>query len=207
MDDLRLLAHLAKKQGITSTKLLAKELKASQQTLSRRLIALERRHLISRQVTNRGMTITILAQGYALLRDMHLILSSVFAPAAPIKGKVQSGIGEGQFYIRKYAAQLKELLGFEPWPGTLNLKVALSDAAKVKAHQPLVIKEFTTKERTYGEVHCYPASISNITGAILMPVRSTHPEDILEFIAPVELRNKFQLKDNDTLTLSLAASW
>ena len=43
-----------------------------------------------------------------------------------LKGKIVTGLGKGQYYISRdgYRTQFNLKLGFDPSPGTLNLKLA-----------------------------------------------------------------------------------
>ena len=42
-----------------------------------------------------------------------------------LNGTVQSGLGEGAYYmsLRPYTDQFLEILGFSPFPGTLNVQL------------------------------------------------------------------------------------
>lgn len=116
-----------------------------------------------------------------------------------------SGLGEGRYYTEQngYRDQFKEKLGFIPYPGTLNVKIEYIEKNKLrllKNNSAIIIDEFKTENRTFGKVRCFYAEIEGIKGAIVLPFRS-HYSNILEFISPVYLREKLDLKDGDTVNI------
>ncbi|BAW32050.1 MAG TPA: CTP-dependent riboflavin kinase [Methanothermobacter sp.] len=119
-----------------------------------------------------------------------------------IKGTLTSGSGEGAYYMSKelYSHQFKEKLGFEPYPGTLNIIIQDKDIPSIK-ECILHAKKIKGKEK-FGDVLYMEAALNNkIKGAIIFPVKTHHPPRILEFIAPVYIRQTLKLKDGDTVTI------
>ena len=109
-----------------------------------------------------------------------------------IKGAVITGMGEGQYYVTQagYVEQFTEKLGFTPYEGTLNVKVAASAAAQGPDRpqgQAHVVKGFERNGRTFGDVECHKATIQNIECAVVMPSRS-HYDDVLEILCKYHLR-------------------
>ncbi len=103
-----------------------------------------------------------------------------------IKGAVITGMGEGQYYVTQagYVEQFTEKLGFTPYEGTLNVKVAASELHKVQTvrkAKPIMVKGFERNGRTFGDVECHKATIQNIECAVVMPSRS-HYDDVLEIL-------------------------
>ena len=120
-----------------------------------------------------------------------------------LRGKIITGLGQGQYYISRdgYRKQFKLMLGFDPSPGTLNLKLAEPfPQAKVDT---IKIEGFEDKDVTFGGCKCYKVMIGDIKGAIVRPERTSYPLDIVEVIAPVHLRNALNLKDGDELEMIL----
>jgi riboflavin kinase len=64
------------------------------------------------------------------------------------------------------------------------------------------IEGFTTPERTFGPVKCFSAKLRGVKVAIVMPSR-THLTDVVELIAPKNLRKKLGLKDGDRVKLEV----
>jgi riboflavin kinase len=60
-----------------------------------------------------------------------------------LRGRVVSGLGEGQHYISRqgYLKQFREKLGFEPFPGTLNIKLYRHAAKRSRSRASLTRAE------------------------------------------------------------------
>jgi len=125
-----------------------------------------------------------------------------------LTGTVISGIGEGKYYmsLEPYKEQFNRHLGFEPYPGTLNIRLlpsSLPVRKKIEALDWTRIKGFSTDGRTFGDARCIPCRISDITCSIIVPGRTHYPDDVIEVIAPVALRRVLGLEDNDTVTVEV----
>ncbi|MEM1550565.1 MAG: DUF120 domain-containing protein, partial [Candidatus Bathyarchaeia archaeon] len=118
-----------------------------------------------------------------------------------VEGEVFSGLGEGAYYVSQegYKRQFIEKLGFEPYPGTLNIKVIGGKGVALRSmlniYPGIEIKGFRNKNRTFGSVKCFLASINDCErGAVVLAERSHYGENVLEVIAPVHLRDKLGLE-------------
>ena len=111
-----------------SSQTLAQVLEASPQTASRRLKALESQRLITRTMNPDGQHITITKDGEDELRREYAEYCRLFAHEGAhyaLSGVVVNGLGEGRYYmsLEPYKKQFLRHLGFEPYPGTLNLRL------------------------------------------------------------------------------------
>jgi len=187
----------------------AEHIDSSQQTAARKLKALEEDKLISRQILPEGQLISITKTGVDFLYRELNDYQEIFSGNGNIKilsGKVITGLGEGQYYIslEGYRTQFKEKLGFDPYPGTLNIKLdAQSIEIRKKITQSIRIMGFTDQNRTFGKGSCFMVRISDIQGAVITPERTHYPEDIIEIIAPVNLRNYLDLKDGHNVNVEV----
>ncbi|HLC36333.1 MAG TPA: DUF120 domain-containing protein [archaeon] len=181
----------------SSTKEISRELNCSQQTVSRKLIDLEKEKLIERRISSKGVSLRLTKKGKELLEKKYRNLMSLFEERKKIiSGKVFTGLGEGAYYIKHYSKILKEIIGFTPFEGTLNIKVNETEAANfLDSLKSIKINEFKKGNRTFGGVNCFKVKINSVEGALLIPERTNHARDTLELIAPVFLRKKFNLKD------------
>ncbi|MFA4640186.1 DUF120 domain-containing protein [Pyrococcus kukulkanii] len=204
---LLLLINLAKrgaigKEVMVTLRELAKELNVSPQTILRWLDELEAMGYISRRYSKRGTSVSIKDKGIKLLENLYEELSSALYSGI-IVGEVVSGIGEGAYYVQQYAPLIREYLGFDPYPGTLNVKVifpkTIFDA--LCTSRPIIIPGFMKDGRTFGDVRAYKVRIDGIEGAIVIPSRTIHPPKIAEIIAPVNLRKALNLKDGDRIRI------
>jgi riboflavin kinase len=189
-----------------STEYLAVKLGASQQTASRYLIELDKNGWIKRTVTPEGCLIKITDAGIKELKKLYsnlrFLMEAAYPPSITLEGVVFSGLGEGAYYISKerYTKQFIEKLGFEPYPGTLNLKLTtdydVKTRSELEAYPAIEIEGFRNEDRTFGSVKCYPVTIENrVKGALILALRSHYDTSVIEIIAPVFLRKHLNLKD------------
>jgi riboflavin kinase len=195
-----------KRTAKISTEYLAEKLGTSQQTASRYLIELERKGWIQRTITPEGCLIKIDDTGTKELQKLHsnlrFLIEAAYPPSVTLEGTVFTGLGEGAYYISKeyYRKQFIEKLGFDPYPGTLNLKLTseydLKTRTELEAYPAIEIQGFKNEDRTFGLVKCYPATIGNkVKGALISALRSHYDISVVEVIAPVCLRKHLNLKD------------
>lgn len=189
-----------------STEYLAEKMGISQQTSSRYLIELERKSWIERIKKPEGSLIKISDLGnkeiQKLYAHLRVLVEAAYPPSITLEGIVFEGLGEGAYYILKefYRKQFIEKLGFDPYPGTLNLKLTteydLKTRTELETYPAVEIHGFKNENRTFGLVKCYPAKIDNkIKGALISAMRSHYDISVLEIIAPVYLRKQLGLRD------------
>jgi riboflavin kinase len=198
----------------TSTKFLAEKMGLSQQTVSRKLIELERKGLIQRTATRDGSLISISELGEAQLKKVRSGLNTVFEEKNPVsvtvEGTVFSGIGEGAYYVTRphYRKQFVQKLGFDPYPGTLNIKITSEYDAKMRSeldtYPGIEISGYTNEDRTYGSGKCFKAIINNREkGAVVLVLRTHYDSSVIEIIAPTCLRDRLKLKDGHKVKLEV----
>ena len=194
------------KEVLCSTVDVAKGIGASQQTASRRLIEMEKLGLITRAREGRNQRVRITGEGLQHLSGMYQILKQVFeAPREElvINGVVFSGLVEGSYYmsLQGYRKQFRSKLGFDPYPGTLNLRVKKEDLngrRLLESYPFLYVEGFANAKRSYGPAKCYKAVVNEkYPSAIILPIRAHYGEDVVELIAPQSLRKQLKLKDGD----------
>ncbi|MBU0758614.1 MAG: CTP-dependent riboflavin kinase [Nanoarchaeota archaeon] len=196
-----------KNKNTVTTIGLSKSLTVSQQTISRKLIELEKAGLIVRNSSYRGITFSLTEDGTKFLNEKFIKLRNVLTKTTrnSIEGEIVSGLGEGKYYVsqKEYMLEFKKKLGFEPYAGTLNMNVNEMELAEFLSNiQMVVINGFKKSERTYGEIYSYPVRINKeLEGAIIIPKRTSHSRKIVEVIAPVFLRGTLKLTFGDTIEL------
>ena len=198
------------KTTITTSE-LGEIMKVSQQTASRRITQCVEQGYLNRVHTADGLLLQITDKGREALLGVLSNLEIAFTPPEDeivIEGAVVTGLGEGAYYVDVYSSKLRAALGFKPHLGTLNVKITDDDSRKaigrMKNTPPLVLSGFTHKGRTFGDVICYRVKVNKrIEAAIVIAQRTHHSEEILEVVAPVNIRNDLDLKDDDKVTLTL----
>ena len=194
-----------------TTREVGEILNVSQQTASRRIAQCVEQGYLDRVHTADGMLLQISDKGREELISVLSNLEIAFAPPEDeivIKGTVVTGIGEGAYYVDVYSSKLRTALGFKPHLGTLNVKIVDDESRKavgrMKNTPPLVLNGFTHKGRTFGDVICYRVKINQkIEAAIVIAQRTHHSEEILEVVAPVDIRDALGLEDDAKVTLTV----
>jgi len=215
-EDLQCLKAIALRGGckgpvFVSTQSIGEMLEISQQTASRRLKSLESSGLVTRTIAADGQHVTVTRTGEEELRREHQDYCRIFSEqsrAYTLSGTVVSGIGEGKYYMSlpAYKQQFKSVLGFQPYPGTLNIRLSPSSITvrkKIDALDWIRIKGFSTDGRTFGDARCIPCRIDTIACGIVVPGRTHYPEDIIEVIAPIALRRKLGVEDTDNVSVEV----
>jgi len=215
-EDLQCLKAIAVRGGcrgpiFVSTQSIGEMLSISQQTASRRLKSLEAADLITRTLSADGQHVTVTKAGEEALRREYQEYCRIFADgdnAYLLSGAVVSGLGEGKYYmsLQPYKEQFSSALGFEPYPGTLNIKLAPSSLTvrkKIDALDWTRIRGFSTDGRTFGDARCIPCRIGTIRCGIVVPGRTHYPDDLIEVIAPIALRRKLGVEDNDSIIVEV----
>ncbi|MFH1327777.1 MAG: DUF120 domain-containing protein [Candidatus Bathyarchaeota archaeon] len=199
----------------TSTTMLAKELDCAQQTVSRWLKELSDEGFIERKIVFRGENLRLTTKGVEELTKVYTTLTSILKAKKPqlivIEGKLFTGLGEGAYYISKggYMRQFKDRLGFDPYPGTLNLKLVktthLTSRKELETYPGILIEGFSNGNRTYGGLRSFRAVVNNeVKGAVVLIQRTHYDPSVLEVIAPFYLRDKLKLKDNEIVRVKIS---
>lgn len=139
------------------------------------------------------------------------------APAAPsvaeaalrastFSGVVCSGVGEaaGFLAIDWVRDGMRHAFGFEPWPGTLNLRMDGADWQRWRARlfeHPAIVLE---PAPGFCPARCFAVRLADrIDGAIVFPEVPGYPQDKLEIVAPLHLRTALALQDGDRLRVQV----
>jgi riboflavin kinase len=169
--------------------------------------------MISRVVRPDGQQVILTRKGEEVLHrelaDYRLIFEHT-SSGMMLQGNVISGLGEGRYYMSlpHYQQQFSEALGYVPFPGTLNLQldpVSIETRKKLEGFPWISIEGFTAENRTFGAARCIACRIKDISCAIVVPGRTHYPEDIIEVISAVELREALHVSEKDAVTVEVEA--
>jgi HAD superfamily hydrolase (TIGR01509 family) len=123
-----------------------------------------------------------------------------------LSGRLARGKGEGASFTRLPWAreQFLSRLGIDPFPGTLNLAL---DAACLPGWQALRASPgvpVVPPVPDWCEGRCYPVRVEGrVPGAIVFPGVPAYPEDQLELIASVSLRETLPRSEGDPVSVEL----
>lgn len=194
------------KSPISSSE-FGRRINVSQQTASRLLKELRDKGLIECSRGGRGQYIAITKKGFSVLEEILVNLQSFLESPEKvvIECTVVSGFGEGAYYVKEYSSRLEKLIGFVPYPGTLNLK-PLTQYPCLQKFVAGEVPEFSEGGRSFGAVKFIPATVSSDSWSepcfILLPERTHHPDE-LEVVCRDRLRDKYCLRDGSILKLTI----
>ncbi len=189
---------------VVTTVELAQELNISQQTASRWL----QEAVENGDVEKNANGIKLSTKSTQKLKEINAELNQLFTINKSVKltGSIMAGLGEGAYYLSRpgYVKQIKEKLGFEPFAGTLDIRLSsaqdLSKKLDILKKQGIRLESFKEENRFFGGASCYPCLINGkIKAAILQPDRTHHPQEVVELIAPVNLRKTLKLENGNQL--------
>ena len=124
-----------------------------------------------------------------------------------LSGRVYRDLGQAASFteIDWVKKLFQEKLGFLPYPGTFNLHVegpARQEWAEIKARGPGI--DIPPGDNGFCRSRCFRVRIEGkIEGAILVPEVKGYPEEKIEILAPVHVKNTLNVEDGDTLTIEV----
>lgn len=116
-----------------------------------------------------------------------------------LTGEVFSGTKKGKHYVNLQWVknQINAKLGFNTHMGTLNLRLTNETVTK-QLRKAIGIN--IVPENGYCNGKCFKALVNRkVEGAIVLPDVPDYPTNVLEVLAPINLRKTFNLKDGDTV--------
>jgi riboflavin kinase len=121
-----------------------------------------------------------------------------------LTGEVFSGQGGGRKFLTLpwVKQQIKDKLGFTPYEGTLNLKLAGEFVERRN-----LLGEGTAMKICPSTGYCtgllFAASVDGESCGVVIPRVENYPEDVLEIVAAVNLKKKLKLKNGDAVTVTV----
>jgi riboflavin kinase len=185
-----------------TTTLLGKGIGRSQQAASKHLLDLETSGYIERLKKGQKFAVKVTDKGYSEIQSLYLSLRTALesVPATmDFEGNVISGMGEGAYYmsLEGYRRQFREKLGYEPYPGTLNVRLTdqiyMNGRLELGKHPSIFIK-------------CYRATINDgaIDNAAVLVLERTHYDDsMVEVIAPISIKQAAGIKNGDRIKVQV----
>ena len=217
---------------ITSTQ-ISRLINRSQQTASKIIIDLEKENLIERVKNKKKFGMKLTEAGFEILQDVYKLLKISMEKSQNkhmlFKGEIVTGMGEGAYYMSLdgYKKQFQNKLGYEPFPGTLNVKIEdknyLNSRKDLINYPSIYIDGFKNSDRTFGWVRCYPATISQETRLssdatqsqitdisddvhVLLLERTHHNNNLIEVIGPLNIKESSNLKNGDRIVVKIKDS-
>lgn len=201
-----------------SSEQLAERIGQSQQAASRHLQELESLGYVERRRTGSRLAVRLTGSGEDAVRayysGLKVALDTKVKRELRFVGKIFRGLGEGAYYVglHGYRSQFKEALGFDPYPGTLNVRlegaVETEQKKLLRSFDGVRINGFESGGRTYGGARCYLAGLgkAGLRGAVLVIDRTHYDDSVLEVISQRFLRGSLGLKDGDQVVVDVAVT-
>jgi riboflavin kinase len=196
-----------------STEELAARTGQSQQAASQHLQQLEKLALVERRRMGIRYAVRLTPKGYDVVSSHYSQLKSAVEGQKKdmtFKGKVFQGLGEGAYYIGLdgYRNQFAKLLGFDPYPGTFNVKlddpIQIEQKTQMRSFEGLRVEGFANGKRTYGGARCYRAVVNGRFPAAVLVIDRTHYDDsVMEIISPINFREEHGLTAGHTVTVAV----
>ena len=121
------------------------------------------------------------------------------------RGRVFSGSGEAAEFVKLpwFQTQVLEKVGFSPFLGTLNLRLSEESVwLRTKLRVTAVSKICSTEE--YCEAALFKGRIGGTDCAVIVPRVKDYPRDVLEIVAPVDLRKRLKVNDGDEVSVEVS---
>jgi riboflavin kinase, archaea type len=96
--------------------------------------------------------------------------------------------------------QLKEITGFTPYPGTLNIRLTPISADQ-RGHLTPKNGLPVNPENGYLPGYLYKAKIGDVDCYAVIPDVPSYPKDVLEIIAAENLRARLNVKNENAVTV------
>ena len=123
-----------------------------------------------------------------------------------LNGVVASGLGQGAHFMSLPWVQdaVRRLIGFTPYPGTLNVRLDADMVGvwrRIQNHRAIVLAP--PPPEPCG-ARLFPVTVApDVEAAVIVPDVTRYGDDLLELIAPVHLRSRLVLLDGDPVTLQI----
>ncbi len=121
-----------------------------------------------------------------------------------------SGVGLGRVFVSRhvYFVILTEILGEEPYPGTLNIDVGMSTRDVELLCEPHHVKSIIHSGSVLGGFKYWLGTVGADSGSpvdvlVLRPDLSRHGPRVLELVSSKYLRGALGLKDGDYVCVDL----
>jgi len=124
-----------------------------------------------------------------------------------IQGQLVRGLGKAADFTRIdwVRRQLIEYAGIDPYPGTVNLTLGNNaNRARWRNWRDLPCHVLVPADAAFCSARCYPARIpGRIPAAVVLPEIAAYPEDKLELVAALPVREHLSLAESALLTVAL----
>ena len=126
-----------------------------------------------------------------------------------VEGRVFSGMGKGRYYVGhpEYQKRFRERLGYEPYAGTLNVKLEDEDTIRrlkeARGADGVKVEGFALGGESFSPLTCFEGELRGERVTLLFIDVTYYNESVAELISPVYLRGKLGLRDGDLVSFTV----
>ncbi|MBS3817782.1 MAG: DUF120 domain-containing protein [Candidatus Thermoplasmatota archaeon] len=128
-----------------------------------------------------------------------------------MSGKITSGTKKGKYFLslEGYKKRFKDRFGFEPFEGTLNVKLKGEDLnryERVKDKEGKTIEGFSEEDKEFGAIECFPSEVEKKdkrvgSNTFLVVPEKTRYDRVMEIVSEHGLRERLDLEDGDQVKI------
>ena len=123
-----------------------------------------------------------------------------------LMGRIESGLGKGSFFttLDWVTSQFEKEMGFIPYPGTLNVRVACEDFAQARSLMSQTDFELIPDDPQFCAAGLKRVWVGGVPGAAVVPSEQVrvHGEDVIEIIARDNVKQSLGLGDGDVIMIT-----
>jgi hypothetical protein len=125
-----------------------------------------------------------------------------------ICGIIERGTGQGAYFTQVdwVREQCRRELGYEPFPGTLNVRVKEGDLERLDAFLRDPDFELVPDDPAFCSARVKKVTVNGLPAALVIPAAGVriHGKRVLEILASSSLKASLGLEDGDPVTVALA---
>ena len=114
-----------------------------------------------------------------------------------LEGKVKKGLGNASFWVEKIEEIFYKKTGMKLFYGTLNIE--LNEPYKLEKYWVIQKEEYGGTQ----DVYVQECRVLNNRAYIVRSEKTEHKSNIIEIVTDIKLRDKFNLKDNENITVEI----
>jgi riboflavin kinase len=123
-----------------------------------------------------------------------------------ITGVIHSGAGKGAFFtqVQWVVNQCEQMLGYKPYPGTLNIHVLEGHLSVLPTLFQKSDFELIPDDPAFCSAQVRKVTVNGVPGAVILPSEEVriHGTNVLEVIASCGLKEALGLDDGDQVTVA-----
>ncbi|MFO7784860.1 MAG: DUF120 domain-containing protein [Thermodesulfobacteriota bacterium] len=123
-----------------------------------------------------------------------------------LRGIIQSGAGKGAVFTRVdwVVEQCRNMLGYEPYPGTLNVRVIDADLERLGPFLGAQDFSLVPEDPVFCSAGVKKVTVNGIPAAVILPAEDVriHEKRVMEIIAACSLKKTLGLDNGDCVTVT-----